>query len=194
MTRMVGLRLRAVSSIAVLIIMAITSILAPCAAGSGAPTASVSASDDSGMWSSGPYPYRDFATVVATLEETAAEHTDICSLVDIGDGWEKTAGKADRDVLAMRITDNPDLEEDEPDALIMARQHSDEEAPTEIALQLIENLTDLYGSDSRVSWLIDNRDIWIIPVVNPDGMDYCMSENMWSGGRTCISTTTGPSA
>lgn len=184
MTRMVGLRLRAVSSIAVLTIMAITSVLAPCADGSGAPTASVSASDDSGKWSSGPYPYRDFATVVATLEETAAEHPDICSLVDIGDGWEKTVGKADRDVLAMRITDNPDLEEDEPDALIMARQHASEATPTEIALQLIENLTDLYGSDARVSWLVDNRDIWIIPVVNPDGMDYSMSEDVvWRKNR-----------
>ncbi len=181
---MAEFRPRIVPAIFVLIFMTVTTVLAPCAIGSSLTTLSSGEPVASGMWSSGPYPYRDFATVVATLEETAAEHPEISRLVDIGDGWEKTQGIADRDILAMRITDNPDAEEDEPDVLFIARQHSDEATPTEIALQLIENITDQYGLDARISWLVDNRDIWVIPVVNPDGMDYYMSTGeIWRKNR-----------
>lgn len=165
---------RTVSAVMVFIVMTVTSAVAPMSIGVGDADAAAVDSGSSPM-KSGAYPYRDFATVVATLEKTVEDHPDIAMLVDIGDSWEKTAGIADRDILAMRITDNPSLEEDEPDALFMARQHADEATPTEITLQLIENLTDNYGSDTRISWLVDNRDIWIIPVMNPDGMDYIAS-------------------
>lgn len=179
---MSGIGTRVVSAIFVFTVMIAASVLVPTAIGLGQ---AVAAEDNgSSPMKSGAYPYRDFATVVATLEETAAEHPDIARLVDIGDSWEKTAGIADRDILAMRITDNPEIEEDEPDALFMARQHADEATPTEIALQLIENLTDNYGSDTRISWLVDNRDIWIIPVMNPDGMDYItLTGESWRKNR-----------
>ncbi len=168
---MSGARSKMVSVAFVLTVMTVMSVLAPTIVGLGDAEASAAGGVSSPM-NVTEYPYRDFAEVVEVLEETAAAHPGIARLVDIGDGWEKTQGIADRDILAMRITDNPDIEEGEPDVLFMARQHANEPTPTEIALQLIENLTDLYGSDTRISWLVDNRDIWIIPVVNPDGMDY----------------------
>ena len=180
---MSGTRVRMLSAILVFSVMTLTSAVIPAAVGIGDADAAATTGGSSPM-KSGAYPYRDFATVVATLEQTAADHPDIARMVDIGDGWEKTAGVADRDIWAMRITDNPDVDEGEPDALFMARQHADEATPTEIALQLIENLTDDYGSDTRTSWLVDNRDIWIIPVMNPDGMDYYMSTGeIWRKNR-----------
>lgn len=176
-------RAKVASAVFVLVVMTAASVLVPVAVGMGRAGAAIG-DESEPTTPSGPYPFRDFSTVVMTLEDTEAAHPDICRLVDIGDGWEKTQGIADRDILAMRITDNPDAEEDEPDVLFLARQHADENVPTEIALQLIENLTDRYGSDVRVSWLVDNRDIWIIPVVNPDGMDYFMSTGeVWRKNR-----------
>jgi len=42
----------------------------------------------------------------------------------------------------------------------------------------------MYGSDTRISWLVDNRDVWIIPVMNPDGMDYITSTGeLWRKNR-----------
>lgn len=121
------------------------------------------------------YDYRNFTRVVAALLETETDHPDIAKVVDIGDSWEKTEGLADRDVLAIKISDNVEVEEDEPEVLIIALQHAREWPTSEIALQLIENLTDNYGSDSRISWLVDNREIWIVPVSNPDGFEYSMT-------------------
>jgi carboxypeptidase T len=130
------------------------------------------------------YPYRDLSTVVQTLYDAELEYPEIVSVLDIGDSWEKTEDIADRDILAMKISDNVDLDEDEPEVLIMALHHAREWPTTEIALQLIETLTDLYGIDSRISWLVDNREIWIVPVVNPDGFEYSMAfDDMWRKNR-----------
>jgi carboxypeptidase T len=130
------------------------------------------------------YAYRNFTTVVEILDETEDDHPDIVKVYDIGDSWEKTEGIADRDILAVKISDNVETDEDEPEVLIMALHHAREWPTTEIALQLIENLTDPYGSDPRISWLVDNRETWIVPVVNPDGLEYAMMyDDMWRKNR-----------
>lgn len=131
-----------------------------------------------------PYDYRDYDAIVDLLYETESEHPDIAEVHDIGDSWEKTQGFADRDILALKISDNVEVDEDEPEALIMALHHAREWPTSEIAAQLIENLTDRYGLDSRVSWLVDNREIWIVPVVNPDGLEYAMNvDENWRKNR-----------
>jgi len=128
--------------------------------------------------------YHDYTGVAATLHAIESDHSSIAKVYDIGDSWETTVGKADRDILAVKISDNPGIEEDEPEVLIVARLHANEAPPTEIALEFAGNLTDLYGVDTRVSWLVDNREIWIIPAANPDGMDYAMTvDDTWRKNR-----------
>ncbi len=146
------------------------------------------------LYAEGPpidYPYRNFSIVVETLYETESSHSDIARVYDIGDSWEKTEGIADRDILAIKISDNVDSDEDEPEVLMMALQHAREWPTSEIALQLIENLTDSYGSDARITWLVDNRETWIIPVVNPDGLEFAMTyDDMWRKNRRDNGDTT----
>lgn len=38
-----------------------------------------------------------------------------------------------------------------------------------------DDLTDEDWNEARISWIIDNREIWIIPMVNPDGVAYDMT-------------------
>ncbi len=131
-----------------------------------------------------PYTYRTFPELVDIMYAAESEYPDIVKVYDIGDSWEKTEGIADRDILAVKISDNVEVEEDEPEILIVALHHAREWPTSEIAVQLIENLTVNYGSDARTSWLVDNRQIWIIPVVNPDGLDYSMTyDDMWRKNR-----------
>jgi hypothetical protein len=137
--------------------------------------------------SAGPpvlYSYRNYTEVREILLQTAADHPDIVALHDIGDSWEKTAALADRDILALKISDNVGAEEDEPEFLLFALHHAREWPTHETALNIIENLTSGYGVDTRISWLIDNREIWIVPVVNPDGLDYALTvDDMWRKNR-----------
>ncbi len=129
------------------------------------------------------YVYRNFSSIKEMLFATEAEFPDIAKVIDIGDSWEKTQGIEDRDILALKISDNVDVDEDEPEVLIMALHHAREWPSAEIAAQLIENMTALYGSDNRISWLVDNRETWIVPVVNPDGLDYSMASPLNEGWR-----------
>ena len=125
------------------------------------------------------YAYRNYTLMKDSLLGIVGQHSDICELVDIGDSWEKVQAIADRDILAIKISDNAGIEEDEPEVLIMALHHAREWSTSELALMLADNLTDLYNNDSRVSWLVDNREIWIVPVVNPDGLDYALAHDQW---------------
>ncbi|MGD9963542.1 MAG: M14 family zinc carboxypeptidase [Thermoplasmata archaeon] len=123
------------------------------------------------------YYYRNYTEIREILTQTVADHPEIAALHDIGDSWEKTAGIADRDILAIKISDNVGVEEGEPEFLLMALHHAREWPTSETALHIILNLTDGYGVDPRISWLVDNREIWIVPVVNPDGLDFALTEN-----------------
>ncbi len=130
------------------------------------------------------YEYMDYSQVKANLDETESDHSEIALVVDIGDSWEKTEGIADRDILAIKISDNVAVDEDEPEILIMSLHHAREWSTYTTTLAIIENLTDEYGSDTRISWLVDNREIWIVPVVNPDGLDYSLlNDDMWRKNR-----------
>jgi len=133
---------------------------------------------------SGNYTYHDYAQVESALLDLESRNPGIAEVQDIGDSWEKAQGLADRDVLAIKVSDNVVEDEDEPEVLITALHHAREWISTEIAVALAENLTDNYGSDPRVSWLVDNREVWIVPVVNPDGLDYSLAnDSMWRKNR-----------
>jgi len=130
------------------------------------------------------YDYRDYAEIKDIILGAASAYPDICAVHDIGDSWEKTEGLADRDILAVKISDNVDSEEDEPEMLIMALHHAREWPTSEVATELVLALTSSYGTDARISWLVDNREIWIVPVVNPDGLDYALySDDDWRKNR-----------
>ena len=69
--------------------------------------------------------YHTYAEMIEEMYRVAAMYPDIVRLVDIGDSWEKTQGIADRDILAMKISDNPEKEElDEPSVLIVGCHHA----------------------------------------------------------------------
>jgi hypothetical protein len=77
-----------------------------------------------------------------------------------------------RDIWAVRISDNPSVDENEPGALFMGGQHAREWIGIEVPLYLAQYLVDNYDTDEDIKWLVDNSDIWIVPVVNPDGYEY----------------------
>ena len=130
------------------------------------------------------YVYHNFTDIKDHLVAVEAQHPDISLVYDIGDSWETDQGLADRDILAMKISDNVAVDEDEPEVLIVGLHHAREWTSSEIALELAVNLTDGYQNDSRTSWLVDNREIWIIPVVNPDGLDYALgTDPAWRKNR-----------
>ena len=113
--------------------------------------------------------YHTYSEMVTELQAVAAAHPDLVRLYDIGDGWEKTKGRADRDLWAVKVTANPDQAGGRPAVLFVSNHHAREIATTEVALQLLNLLVTAYGQDAEITYLLDTRAAWIVPMANPDG-------------------------
>lgn len=120
------------------------------------------------------YPtYQAYETIMETF---AAEHPDLCRLVNIG------TLPSGRKLLCIKISDNVDDREDEPQFLYTSSMHGDEIAGYPGMLHYIDYLLTNYGTDSRVTYLVDNMEIWINPLANPDGT--------YKGGNNTVSGAT----
>jgi carboxypeptidase T len=86
-----------------------------------------------------------------------------------------------RGIWAVKISDNPDVTEDnEPEVLYTALHHAREPEGMMTVLYYMSWLLQNYGTDSTATYLVNNRQIWFIPVVNPDG--YCYNESLYRPG------------
>lgn len=112
-----------------------------------------------------PAQYHTYATLTADMQQIATDHPDIVRLVSIGQSVQG------RELWMMKISKNPDLEEDEPEFAYISSMHGDEVVGKEMLYHLIDYMTDNYGSDSRVTTLVDTTEIWIMPSMNPDGTE-----------------------
>ncbi len=72
-------------------------------------------------------------------------------------------------ILAMKISDNPQIREDEPRILYNGVHHACEIIGVEICLAMLWDLATKYNSDSFVTNAVNENEIWIVPMVNPDG-------------------------
>ncbi|MBI1321380.1 MAG: hypothetical protein GC168_20850 [Candidatus Hydrogenedens sp.] len=111
--------------------------------------------------------YHSHADMTTRLQNYANAFPGIARLVNVGNSIQ---GRA---LWAMHITDNPDTEEDEPEFKYVSSMHGDEPVGMEMCLYLIDLLLNSYGQESvmgaRLTNLIDTTDIWILPLMNPDG-------------------------
>ena len=86
-----------------------------------------------------------------------------------------------RPIYAIRISDNPNTDEGEPAILFTGLHHAREPISSHIVLYTMRQLAENYGTDSIITHLVNDREIWFIPIVNPDG--YAFNETTESGGR-----------
>ncbi len=111
--------------------------------------------------------YHTLAEMEQILVDIADNYPDITSLYSIGKTYE------DRDIWCLEITDNPGVDEDEPGVFYMGLHHAREWPTLEICLNIADTLTSEYGSDPDITDVVNNRRLWLVPCVNPDGYYYC---------------------
>ncbi|MBC7545924.1 MAG: zinc carboxypeptidase [Candidatus Sericytochromatia bacterium] len=134
--------------------------------------------------------YRNYDQILARLRVLASQGAAFgAELVDIGDSWEKTQGKANRDIWALHFSKG----QGKPIVTFAGCHHAREIATPEMVLKMAEHLVENYGKDAEVTADVDNRDIWIVPLVNPDGhvlavagKDQRKNANVKTGGKSRI--------
>ncbi len=110
--------------------------------------------------------YHTYAEMRAEVSAVAAAHPDIVLPFSIGTSYKG------REILAAKVSDNVGTDENEPEVLFDGLHHSDEHMGLEMNLQILHWLTDGYGSDPRVTNIVNTREVWIVFAVNPDGAQF----------------------
>jgi hypothetical protein len=84
-------------------------------------------------------------------------------------------------IFALKVSDNPMLDEDEPAILYIGCHHAEEILGTEICMYMISELLTKYQVDSLITHWIDNREIWFVPLMNPEGQSVVMTglDTIW---------------
>ncbi|GAB4332578.1 MAG: hypothetical protein Kow0037_10230 [Calditrichia bacterium] len=87
-----------------------------------------------------------------------------------------------RDIWVVKISDNPDIDESEPEVLYTALHHAREPQSMMTLMYFMYYLMENYGTDPDITALVNNRELYFIPVVNPDGYVYNQTTNPNGGG------------
>ncbi len=113
-----------------------------------------------------------YREVQDTLAKLVAAYPGICTTYSLGPTPEG------RPLLCLKISDNAAGTDDEPACFFNGATHAREPLSTHCCVAFATRLLSGYNRDSVSTWLINNRETYIIPVMNPDGYVY----NSDSGG------------
>ncbi len=114
--------------------------------------------------------YRDI------MKQFEVNYPDLCKLDSIGTSVQG------RKIYAMKISDNVNVEEDEPEVFYTSTMHGDEATGYVLMLRLIDYLLANYGTNPRATNLVNKLQIYINPNANPDGT--------YSSGNSTVSGAT----
>lgn len=151
--------------------------------------------------------YRTVRAQYAHLDKVATDRPDLATVVDYGDSYLKSRNAATGyDLKAICLTKknsgdcalNPAAPK--PRFLFMTQIHAREIITGDIAWRFIDHLAGNYGRDAAVTALLDSTEVWVVPIVNPDGVDvvqqggtrpYLQRKNLnASAGQRCANPPT----
>ncbi len=120
--------------------------------------------------------YPTYSVYVQMMQNFATNYPSLCKLDTIG------TSQSGRLLLVLKITDNPNVDENEPEVFMTGTMHGDEVTGGVLLLRLADYLLSNYASSQRVKDIVDNEEVWINPFSNPDGT--------YAGGDNTIASAT----
>lgn len=120
--------------------------------------------------------FHDYAQTVAELKSIAQQYPNLVSGFSIGKSLEG------RNIPGIRISagHNPDTM---PTVIFLGCHHAREHLSVEIPLKLARYLASSYATEERVKKLLDTREVYIVPMVNPDGAEYDIATGNYASWR-----------
>lgn len=110
--------------------------------------------------------FHSYSELEQALMELAEAYPNLARVYDIGDSLEQ------RNIYALKISGNVWAEEQEASVIFLGCHHAREWISVEVPLLLGKYLVENYDSNAEVRQLVDNCETWIVPLVNPDGLEY----------------------
>ncbi len=120
--------------------------------------------------------YRTYSEIIAAVDSLHALYSFVSAKDSIAAGWDGNI------VWTEKISDNVDVDEDEPEVLYDATIHAREVIVPEVLLYYMHWLCENYGTDPIATYLVNEREMWFITNVNPDGYVRNEIDNPDGGG------------
>lgn len=118
--------------------------------------------------------FYDHAELTHTLRAWADERPDLVGLERIGESWQG------REIWLATLTNTATgAARDKPGFLVEANIHAAEVTSSFAALHLVHRLLAGYGTDQRATRLLDTRAVYVVPRVNPDGVETVLREGRY---------------
>ena len=152
---------------------------------SGMLPGAAAAATDPDQFPAGYQGYHTYTEMVAALNGAVASYGEgpnaIAKLYNLGKSYEG------RNIWAIKISDNVATDEREPEILTECNMHAREHITAEQCLFLVSLLTNNYGQSTalgqRVTNIVNSREIWIVPMLNPDGAMFDIKGATFHGWR-----------
>jgi carboxypeptidase T len=110
--------------------------------------------------------YHNYDEMVTDINAVEAAHPDIVDVFSIGKSYEN------RDIWAAKVSDNVAVDESEPESLFDGMHHAREHLTVEMTMSILHLLADNYGHINKITNLVNNREVYIVFDLNPDGGEY----------------------
>lgn len=119
--------------------------------------------------------FHNYARLTSELQGLVAQSNGLASLFSIGRGWQ-----GDKDIWCLRLNTTAKGQEksSKPGIVFMGTHHAREHLSTEMPLLLAKHLIE-NRDKPELKKLLDSRDVYIIPMVNPDGAEYDIASGQY---------------
>ncbi len=132
--------------------------------------------------------YNNYEDVVSSLSALTTQYPNLLYMESIGSTWgaEYAAqgysayNSFNHNLWAIKLSDNAVEEEDEPSIYFFGAFHAREPIGTQVCLNLLNHLLAGYGTDQEITDMINNTQIWFIPISNPNGHKIVLDQtDLW---------------
>lgn len=121
--------------------------------------------------------YPTYQQYDSLMHKFAVDYPNLCKFHDLG------TLSSGRKILAVQLGDNVSQNENEVKFFYTSTMHGDEVTGYVMMLHLIDYLLSNYNTDAQVQFLMNNVDIWINPLANPDGTYYGGNSTVFGATR-----------
>ncbi len=123
--------------------------------------------------------YLKYSEFLANIDSMSAKFPNLITAKLPIDTFHSIEGK---NIFWLKISDNPLVDENEPEIMYSALHHAREPASLSQLIFYMWYLLENYGTDPEVTYLVDNTEMFFVPMVNPDGYIYNQTTNPNGGG------------
>ena len=114
--------------------------------------------------------YHSYGEMATHIRQVATANPGIVRLFSLGKSYQG------RKLWAAEVSDDPGADDGEPEVLFDGLHHAREHLSAEMPIYILDLLTEHYGKPTalgkRITKLVDHRRIWIVFMVNPDGLQH----------------------